>query len=420
MLLDLSVELLQQIASELNKADQERIRIVGSRYLAYAMEPLLFSSIVLKTHALCQDDNLRVLEALTVTGEAGWAPCVRTLVIRRSIREEDIQLEDSDAAMEDLLVRAFASLVNVRTVIWDVYQLDPVWHRRAISRFSTTRPCLEDLQLEVRGNVDLQLMGLPPLRKLKIGTLYLRPARMADDICQVIARSHSLTYLHLVGSHHWAKIWTMLGTSPELGIHPKHLHTDVVTPDLLTYLASYSGLESLSLQNHDNGINARDNSDQLADIFFTTVLPNHTQTLVELSCPVGFPSRWSFGPHNVENILALQRLKGLDMSLRGFTGEEDATLLLQSVPLLPALRNLVISSAVPQLYFPPRPEVIKGAIENFRSQVASPAIVFAAHTFYELAVLSEFQDQQMLAYREIENPESPGFSALMAYRLNRR
>jgi hypothetical protein len=50
---------------------------------------------------------------------------------------------------------------------------------------------------------------------------------------------------------------TILENASDLHVRLKHLYTDIITPDLFAYLASYSGLETLSLQNYDESWEAR-------------------------------------------------------------------------------------------------------------------------------------------------------------------
>ncbi|KAJ7094878.1 hypothetical protein C8R44DRAFT_645124 [Mycena epipterygia] len=100
---------------------------------------------------------------------------------------------------------------------------------------------------------------------------------------------------------------------PDSGIRLKNICTNVVTSDLLSYLASYSGLEKLAFERPDG--RDRADADQLADIFFGSVLPRHVKSLVEMSCPAGYDSRWSFGTHNVDLVSELHSVTSLEMSV---------------------------------------------------------------------------------------------------------
>ncbi|KAJ6553148.1 hypothetical protein B0H19DRAFT_1263552 [Mycena capillaripes] len=282
-----------------------------------------------------------------------------------------------------------------------------------------------------------------------------------------------------LSSRDWANIWMMIRNTP---IRLQHLSTDIVNADLLAYLASYSGLKTLLLQNHDEGTSMRDRlndvanvffgpvytrhkneilnsvgayveretlfrqnhpegtrkrdeSNHLADLFFASVLPRHAETLLVLSCPVGFPGRWCFGAHNADVVRRLDRVISLDMSV---VGRNDAvrgslilspkpqyewaiqTLLLQCAPLLSALRSLVISCPRVNPDFGPMHAANEAAVQSFRSHIASPAIVLAAHEFYQLNRVPEVPDSGKLGYHNIPDPKKPGFKALLDYRLNRR
>ncbi|KAJ7500079.1 hypothetical protein FB451DRAFT_989874, partial [Mycena latifolia] len=89
--------------------------------------------------------------------------------------------------------------------------------------------------------------------------------------------------------------------------------SDEVTQELLGYLASYSGAECLVLDRPNAG--DRCASNRIADLFYNTALSATTSSLVELYCPAGFESRWSFGAHNVDVISRLHRLTRLTMSV---------------------------------------------------------------------------------------------------------
>lgn len=104
----------------------------------------------------------------------------------------------------------------------------------------------------------------------------------------------------------------MLRPNENARIHLKELSTTTVTPDLLTYLSSYSGIERLTL---DRSQGDRHKSDALADAFFGDVLAQHTKSLVELSCPACYEGQWSFRMDNANAILQLRKLEKLHMSV---------------------------------------------------------------------------------------------------------
>ncbi|KAF8143537.1 hypothetical protein K438DRAFT_1633337 [Mycena galopus ATCC 62051] len=105
----------------------------------------------------------------------------------------------------------------------------------------------------------------------------------------------------------------MLHGSPHLQIHPKDISTGNVTPDLLAYLASYSGVVKLKFWGLSGG--SRIQADDLADIFFTTVIPRHARSLLELFCHAKYECRWSFGTHNVDALSALQNVRNFNLGM---------------------------------------------------------------------------------------------------------
>jgi hypothetical protein len=89
--------------------------------------------------------------------------------------------------------------------------------------------------------------------------------------------------------------------------------TSVVTPDLFAHLASYSGLEKLTLKSPDGG--RREQTNHLANSFFDATLPWHVASLTALSCPAAYESRFSFGMHNVDVLSLFRKLRTLEMSV---------------------------------------------------------------------------------------------------------
>ncbi|KAJ7714523.1 hypothetical protein DFH07DRAFT_934590, partial [Mycena maculata] len=141
----------------------------------------------------------------------------------------------------------------------------------------------------------------------------------------------------------------------ETEIRLTEITTSVVTPDLLAYIASSSGLKKLILK----GVDSRglDVSDHLADTFFQNALPRHTESLVELSCPSRYESRWTFGTHNADIISQMHNLEILEMGInatvvyRGFAQSSAITqsdvdlpvhLMLTTAASLSNLRSLAI------------------------------------------------------------------------------
>ncbi|KAJ7766558.1 hypothetical protein DFH07DRAFT_809394 [Mycena maculata] len=394
-------------------------------------------------------DLLRALAA----GTMGWSRYANTLRITPVTRGETENSQDmdlSDIEMHDLLSSALGSMMNIRITIWEIPGNDPAWERNAICDYLSALPHLDDLQLKITGIVDFSFPQLSHLSKFKIKThrwwgfvganATLQPS-IVEGISQLIARN-CLTSLYLDGPGEWGEIWTRLRTDTG---HPRYLteiNTRIVTSDLLEYLASYSGVRKLTLNFPDGG--SRNASDRLADIFFETVLPQHAASLMELSCPAGYESRWSFGTHNLDAISRLQKLRALQMSInagemtriasqpgpssvgmgisvQAVQSDIDLVVasLLRAVAALPALRKLTILAADAESnrdltgdgithHAPAVTRAIVAAIQNFISRTPSPAIVNAGYRKYELkpvdlARASGREPDVLLTYQETTN-----------------
>ncbi|KAJ6567016.1 hypothetical protein B0H19DRAFT_1374352 [Mycena capillaripes] len=120
----------------------------------------------------------------------------------------------------------------------------------------------------------------------------------------------------------------LCSTSQEVwgkGIHLADISVDQIEDGLLSYLASYSGLERLSIAYA--GANTAAKSDQLAEMFFDKGLVPHVESLAELYVPASFEGRWCFGKHNAAIISQIRKLRSLCMSivtLEGGGNDEDA------------------------------------------------------------------------------------------------
>ncbi|KAJ7115016.1 hypothetical protein C8R44DRAFT_881055 [Mycena epipterygia] len=402
MLLDISVELLHEIGTQLGSLDHKNLRRV-CKDLSVSMEPLVFSYLCLKVNELHLEGGLQILETLA-TGETGWSRYVKTLKIRRNQEiEQDVGgavgVNRSNSRMQKLLASAVGSMINVQTVIWNVDERDPTWELSAICDFLNTLPLLDDFQLEVESIVDLSLVRLSGLRNLKIRTPYWKPAPIVQQVLQIIPKCPDLHSLELTGSSAWSEVWTMLRAVPESEIRLKNISTNIVTFDLLSYLASYSGVEKLTFDRPDGG--SDDEANRLANMFFGTVLPRHVTSLVEMSCPSLYETHWSFGMHNVDAVLALHKVTSLKMTVNYEdvvnmqASMKSVNLLLRTATLLPALCRLLILSASVRSdngwcgtgrasHADAVNRGIMTAIQNFNASAASPVNVHTWYVVYEL------------------------------------
>ncbi|KAJ7609768.1 hypothetical protein DFH06DRAFT_1246716 [Mycena polygramma] len=437
MILDLSVELLGEIGSKLIQKDRANLRAV-CKVIGGAVEHLFFSSLVLTTQKVRTGAGLELLTAIA-RGETGWSAYTHTLCICIAFAgldgstEQALEFDVSEARIQALQA-ALGALRNIRTVEWEIKQTNPEWERMTICTLLNALHGLDELRLVIHGMVDLSLPVLSGVKKVKIENRvprHLGPGWLpghggepaAPPILQEISRriTSKLTTLHLDGSMRWAKLWTVLGAG---GIHLTEITTSVITPAFFTYLASYAGLQRLTLIPDDG---SRDASDQLADAFYETALVPHTSSLLALSCPAVYESRWSFGSHNAARFTVLRALTALEVSVNAGDlktiqpPEEDrlewvngaliihigqqveadqdeidtiVTDLLTTVATLPVLRNLVILAAETERnrgawcgngrinHITAVNIAIESAIQNFISEVPCPPVVQAGiHTY---------------------------------------
>ncbi|KAJ6457940.1 hypothetical protein C8R45DRAFT_1032359 [Mycena sanguinolenta] len=326
MLLDLSVELLEAIGTQLSQSDHAILRTV-CKGLNSAFYRLFFSVLVLKTHQNgLTEDGVQMLKALA-TGGTGWSVYARTVRMKRAkVIVEEGACYDTPV---DLLASSLASLSNIQTVVWHLQDhIFWAWGRTVILDFLNALATVENLELNILGLIKVPPLQVRSLRKFTLINSGQGPSSrrrlhgpirtpsqwrppMHQDIVNLISQNR-LKSLHLEGANHWSAIWRMLRSGPE-GARSTEITTNVVTKELFDYLTSYSGLEKLTLVSPDGG--NLDESNRLADTFFETVLPHHAESLTELSCAAAYESRFSFGTHNVHVISLLHKLTKLEMSI---------------------------------------------------------------------------------------------------------
>jgi hypothetical protein len=200
---------------------------------------------------------------------------------------------------------------------WEIHGATPAWETEGICKFLKTLPALEDFQLDMQGSFDLPLPQLSGLKKFAlrnhINNVYQFNAReppTMQKIYLMIAQNRLLSCT-LDCSGEWSGLWSKL-RSPTRFYYIPEISTNLVTPDLFAYLAASPGLRELNLI---CPAAPRLYADERADFFFDKVLPRHSASLVEFSCPAGYESRWSFGPHNADAISTLRNLTMLHMSV---------------------------------------------------------------------------------------------------------
>ncbi|KAJ7626618.1 hypothetical protein DFH06DRAFT_1481073 [Mycena polygramma] len=317
MLLALSTELLGEIGGTLDQGDCASLRATCKR-LSDSVEHLFFSCFVLSTDRLLSRTGVEFLVALT-SARSGWSRHAKTLHIKLANRARASQGFVASKLQMWTFIAALEALQNIASVRWETSGDDPEWERTAVCEYMDGLPKLEELQLVIRGGVDLSLPVLSRIKKLKVKELggplrVMVPGEppLVREICQRV--TPSLTALELDfpppwSNSNWSNVWSGLQARAQDKIHLTELSTSVVTPSLFAYLVSYSGLQTLRLTPDAGAI-----SDRLADMFYETALAHHA-SLATLSCPAAYEGRWSFGPHNAQYISTLRNLTALEMSI---------------------------------------------------------------------------------------------------------
>ncbi|KAJ6459016.1 hypothetical protein C8R45DRAFT_556897 [Mycena sanguinolenta] len=316
MILDLSTELLEAIGSQLTQRDLAILRQV-CKDLNGAVCRLFFSVLILHT---CRnglgDRGVGKLKALA-NSETEWSLHAKTLRI--------IPAKTSNKAHDenpiDLLAAALGSLSNIQTVVWNASERGFwAWGQAVIVDFLNTLATLEVLELNLSGTINVSCLKVNNVRKFTLngqkwgGPRTQLPPAIYLDMSQLLSQNQ-LNSLHLEGTHHWSVVWrTLRSTRTRL----EEITTSVVTQDLFDYLTSYSGLQKLTLNLKFPDDGNLEDSNRLADVFFETV-PHHAESLMELSCPAVYESRFSFGTHNVNVVSLLHRLTRLEMSINAVT-----------------------------------------------------------------------------------------------------
>ncbi|KAJ7204831.1 hypothetical protein GGX14DRAFT_139411 [Mycena pura] len=363
MFADLCMELLQEIGSQLAFRDLKSLRVVR-RDIGIAMGYLFYSSVILRSGNLtsenrCTAGDIWFLKRLA-SGETGWSLYATALRIESRMRTTKLQFT-SDAVTEDLFVSALESMTNIRTVFWRVRVYDPPWMIDAVRHYLHSLPRLDDLSVVLDTGVQLPLNWTLSIQSLKVEAPCCRQCRIVNQVSRIATGSHGLTTLHVTGFNDWSALWSTLRADNNLSIRLREIKTNIITSDLLSYLCSYSGIEILCLTEnltvalHPKVEGSRAKSDRLADIFFHSVLPLHTDSLVELAWLGAFEGSWSFGTHNVHAISTLLRLRSLTVSVNAWdVGDVEphrnvVTLLFRMACDMPCLGELTVCSLAPDI-----------------------------------------------------------------------
>ena len=162
--------------------------------------------------------------------------------------------------------------------------------------------------------VRLDEITLPHIRLLESLSLHLNiePQQISShQDAEEPENSHTLSRTAQYCST-TSEIWTTLR---EERIQLKEISTDEITSAFLEYIASYSGLEKLTLSFTTARESDEYASEKLAVKFYNEVLPMHAQSLTTLDiCPM-YEGKWCFGSHNAASLHLCTKLENLKIHI---------------------------------------------------------------------------------------------------------
>ncbi|KAF8893944.1 hypothetical protein BD779DRAFT_1669459 [Infundibulicybe gibba] len=264
--------------------------------------------------------------------------------------------------LREFLPLVLASARRVKTVIWDMQVLDPQWSQAIVSNFLFSLTNLEELAIRFPGieYTDLGLHRLTSLRKLYISGYSNELAKETESLAGLVANSPALShfdidcidsetspalhnFLRKVNHEHPLKLHHLgaracyvelnaatlphlrnlkslrleLLNSPTLHIfdtlrkekiYVNALATDILDRTVLEYMASYTGMEQISLLHISN--------DEFAPMFWDQVLPRHAETLVQLDIKPIYEGNWCFGELAAQSLVECKNLSTLSLALK--------------------------------------------------------------------------------------------------------
>ncbi|KAF7311891.1 F-box domain-containing protein [Mycena indigotica] len=342
-------EILTEIGSHLDPSSQRTARLT-SRALNAALEPLVLRLFPLNVHLLSKSGALELMADI-VAGRSNWPRYAKTLqVLRRWDPKQGMAPEDEDVvkAKAAMLAQVLERMSGMRSIYWCIRDRDFVWMHTAVQGALMSFPMLENLDVQIM-KPEILAVNIAAIRNLKTLTVTAYPTLYSEEVtsiekqaAMVVAQSPGLVSLHLM-HRDYDCVWTSLPADIPLTT----LHTDSVTPGLLRYLASHSGMTDVDLYVHANSAAA---ANALAATFFAAVLPRHAPTLVSLAFRSSYESHWSIGPQSIDVFrdLHLPRLTHLNVTVNkadlvDAAAEHNAVAMaLNLIPRLPALKMLQI------------------------------------------------------------------------------
>jgi hypothetical protein len=222
-------------------------------------------------------------------------------------------------------IRSLKNLTNVSLVFlmhlfiydlpchsWSIESHDEECAISTVMESLSLLPSLTDFQLSCDGlSFVLPLHLLSGLRRITVRGRHSDFNACLDKM--LLSHFKSLTSFTLHISRVYMQV-TDIGplwkTFLAEGIRLEELSVDEVSIELMDFIASFSGLQRLTILRL--GVESRDPSDDMAEIFFRHAIPN---TLRYLNLQAIYEGRWCFSEDNAAAILGCQKLSDLSIAL---------------------------------------------------------------------------------------------------------
>ncbi|KAF7309323.1 hypothetical protein MIND_00302600 [Mycena indigotica] len=456
---DLATEIVQEVASHLAVADQGALRATN-KYLQLCVEPLLCKIIFIPSDQLFSDNTMLFIRTLA-NGKSCWSRYGRTLSIRHqtTMGPGSRRGSEPEDATPGLLTSALLSCARrIRTVRHFVSRDDPPWLYDVICSVLPAFPHLENFDLRQLDHPQITLPILSHLSTLRISTspslpepqqfltfgLHWRllvvhpPATPSNSlpnpasIENVVANCPDLRVLELLGVQDWQDVWR---TTLRIGIHLQSLTVDRITPSVLEYLKSYSGLQVLVIQRNVHDRRSPAELDPLAREFFDEVLPLHKSTLTVLCCPMQYENEWSISLSNIQALDCLKNLERLEMSVNQAAIERRLPCLsafFDTIIGLPHIKHIVLSLALAEAERARVSAISTGILPNNERQIKealSPYLgVFSDRVVAQVNELDEAKfvlsdqntDLREYPFRGFRGPTVSGGGSVWAAVVSRR
>ncbi|KAF9260811.1 hypothetical protein L218DRAFT_560800 [Marasmius fiardii PR-910] len=154
-----------------------------------------------------------------------------------------------------------------------------------------------------------RLRSIPQTLQLRSLTLRGWRIELTPEVISHLQSLHSLEILDEIEAHS-PEFWRVLQIK---NIHPRRITAFSPNSNLLDYLETSSGLEALKFLDHS--WLSEEESEQLAQRFYRTVLPKHKATLRELSVLSGGPDPWNIKGWNLDVLDGYRELRFLEVEI---------------------------------------------------------------------------------------------------------